>query len=125
MPFIDCTVARIIALCLIGFGIPIFIILLFLPAWYGRYTATIHYRLGSLSAKAAWLLQECPSFIIPFVYLLCNIKNIKVFWVNGICLCFYLFHYFYRYHLDSTATLDHSFIHFEFVMENAHQPRSG
>lgn len=125
MFFIDCRIAGIIALCLIGFGIPIFIILLFLPAWYGRYTATIHYRLGSLPAKAAWLLQECPSFIIPFVYLLYNIHDIKIFWVNGICLCFYLFHYFYRYPLCFTATLDLSFIPFEFVMENAHRPKSG
>ena len=65
--FLDCSIARIIAYCLIGVGVPIFLILLFLPAWYGRYTSNIHYYFGSLPAKVAWILQECPSFLIPFI----------------------------------------------------------
>ena len=43
------------------------------------------------------MLQECPSFIIPFVFLLMNLRTVKENIPSVVCLCFYLFHYFYRY----------------------------
>ena len=125
MGFLDCNIARIVALCLIGIGVPVFLILLFLPAWYGRYTSNIHYYFGSLPAKVAWILQECPSFLIPFICMLCNLNLVQSHWVNIICLCFYLFHYLYRYFLFFYSILDLLFIHSVFVMENAFLLKSG
>lgn len=94
---LDCGLARFVAYCLLAVSVPIVLILIFLPAWYGRYTQNYKYYLGSLSARSAWMLQECPSFIIPFVFLLINLRTVKENIPSVVCLCFYLFHYFYRY----------------------------
>ena len=37
------------------------------------------------------------AFIIPFVFLLINLRTVKENIPSVVCLCFYLFHYFYRY----------------------------
>lgn len=97
MDIFDCEIAKKTAYGMIIVGIPIFFILLFVPAWYGRYGNRVNLRLGSIPAKIAWILQECPSFLIPALYLLFKHDTIKSNWVNALCLCFYLFHYFYRY----------------------------
>ena len=92
----DCSTAQAVSLGLIIVGIPVCIILLFIPAWYGRYGDRKRMYLGSLPAKVAWILQECPSFLIPFIYLMMNLSVVKDHWVNIVCLAFFLFHYFYR-----------------------------
>ena len=90
--FLDCAIARIIAFCLIGIGIPVFVTLLFLPAWYGRYAKNCKMLFGSVPARTAWILQECPSFLIPFVSLFFHGDQLKSNYVNVVCLAFYMFH---------------------------------
>ena len=97
MDLFDCEAARKVAYGMIIVGIPIFFILVFVPAWYGRYGNQVGMKLGSIPAKAAWILQECPSFFIPTLYLLTKLNTIRENWINVLCLCFYLFHYFNRY----------------------------
>lgn len=94
--FLDCSVATTICFVLIGIGIPVFLILLFLPAWYGRYADTHKHYFGSIPAKVAWILQECPSFLVPFVSILLHLEEAKAHYVSVICLAFYMFHYLYR-----------------------------
>ena len=93
---LDCSVATTVCIVLIGMGIPVCIILLFLPAWYGRYASTHKHYFGSIPAKVAWILQECPSFLIPFLWILIYPAEAKTNYVNVICLAFYMFHYLYR-----------------------------
>lgn len=67
----DCSTAQTVSLGLIIAGIPVGIILLFIPAWYGRYGDRKRMYLGSLPAKVAWMLQECP-FVSYSLYLSCD-----------------------------------------------------
>ena len=120
---LDCRLARFIAICLLVISLPILLILIFLPAWYGRYTQNYKYYLGSLSARAAWILQECPSFIIPCAFLLFNLGTVKENIPTIVCLLFYLFHYFYRYVHFLVFIEGLSFILGDFAVENGHLQR--
>jgi len=81
-------------------GCIVFVVLLFMPAIYGRYTSFggAMYNVG-VPAKVAWVLQEAPAFLIPFLSLL--FTHFK--WIGPaynlnqlvVLLCF-MMHYFQR-----------------------------
>ena len=51
---------------MLAFGALAFLTLAFVPAPYGRYSTGAHWLYGPLlPARAAWLLQELPSFAVP------------------------------------------------------------
>ena len=54
-------------LCFLMFlvGVLVFVILLFIPAVYGRYTGPKSLFGFGVEAKIAWFLQESPSVLVP------------------------------------------------------------
>ncbi|KAK8800780.1 hypothetical protein WA158_000105 [Blastocystis sp. Blastoise] len=100
MYFFDCTIASYIAWILTGLAIPIFLILLFVPAWYGRYTnmseSKCHINLGSLSPRLSWILQECPSFFIPLFGLIYGIIENSIDIHGCIMIIMFMTHYVNR-----------------------------
>ena len=85
---------------MITIGVIVFILEAFvgMRAKYGRYNL----KGFGLKASLAWLLQESPSFLIPFGLLLyrgpqTSFSNLSQINTNFILLCFFLIHYFNRF----------------------------
>ncbi|XP_018025823.1 3-oxo-5-alpha-steroid 4-dehydrogenase 1 [Hyalella azteca] len=79
------------------FGVIIYaLIVLFLPmaAPYGRYRST---RFGfGLPAKLAWVVQECPAFLMPFFMVITTQRSNYHTVTNQICMGLFIIHYFQR-----------------------------
>ena len=81
MKFFDCLIAQYLSLGLIALGVIVFIVLLFIPAWYGRYGETlkidIRKYLGSLNPRVAWCIQEIQSFLLTLLVMIMNFSIIS------------------------------------------------
>ena len=63
------------------------------PIPYGRY-ATANWGFA-IDAKIAWIIQESPSFCIPFLMLLSDSRRLTLT-PNNVLLSMFLLHYFRR-----------------------------
>lgn len=82
-------------------GVIVYVILLYIPATYGRYSSTKNYFLfWGIPARLAWFLQELPSFLVSSVLvLLVKFGGLPDEYTTPqlIVLGCYIFHYFQRY----------------------------
>ena len=82
-------------------GAIVYVILLYIPATYGRYSSTKNmFLFHGIPARVAWFFQELPSFLVP-VILICLVKfgilnGSYSMWQLLVLSCF-VFHYFQRY----------------------------
>ncbi|XP_027232427.1 3-oxo-5-alpha-steroid 4-dehydrogenase 1 [Penaeus vannamei] len=64
------------------------------PAPYGRYSSS---KFGfGVPVRWAWLIQECPSFFVPFILAVYGRKTAFKGVVNQFCLGLFVMHYFQR-----------------------------
>lgn len=111
MKFFDCLIAQYLSLGLIALGVIVFIVLLFIPAWYGRYGETlkidIRKYLGSLNPRVAWCIQEMPSFLLPLLGIILNFSRVSTNYVNLVLLLMFMAHYFNRYviHIQNNSVI--------------------
>ncbi|KAJ7338360.1 hypothetical protein JRQ81_011400 [Phrynocephalus forsythii] len=61
---------------------------------YGRYTSRSFGFL--IPARVAWMVQEAPAFLVPFLLLLCSDGARLGAWSNRVLLGLFLVHYAYR-----------------------------
>ena len=95
---------------LIGVAVISFICSFFLTTPYGRYS---RYSWGfGVNARLAWLLQESPSFLIPFAMFVVSgsMKELMSFNLspNAVLLFMFMVHYFRRY-VVAKSIFRHSF----------------
>lgn len=92
---------------MIFFGLAAFLALLYVPAPYGKYAEKAEWFYGFLiNGKAAWIIQECPSFALAFYYWYSTVtssstsstivQQLTTLTPRSILLGMYLFHYFNR-----------------------------
>ena len=99
LPNFDENQLNFCAWLIIGIAVFSFIASFFINTPYGRYSS---YSWGfGVNASLAWLLQECPSFLIPFAMCLGsgNIRELMSLNVSPNIALLYMFmmHYFRRY----------------------------
>ena len=81
-------------------GIIVFLILLFVPAVYGRYTGPNSLFGFGVNAKVAWFLQESPSFLVPISLCLLNHeKGREINFVQSTLAGLFILHYWQRYNV--------------------------
>ena len=83
-----------LAYLMIVSGAIVFFILLYVPAPYGRYSRA---ELPSymLHPSLAWMLQECPAFLVPAVGLWRS-GRWSVLNANTVLLGYFMLHYLHR-----------------------------
>lgn len=91
---------HLLAILMITIGFIVFIILMYQPATYGRYSNTGRIYSVAVPPKTAWFLQELPSFLIPtllMTFSLCGYEKFGVYSTSQLIVlsCFTL-HYFQR-----------------------------
>ena len=86
---------------LIVFGLITFLVLLMIPAPYGRYSSPSWGRL--INARYAWFIQELPSLLVPVVLWLHSAAATAV--PNKLLLGVFIVHYFHRYVCHCNGTL--------------------
>ena len=92
---IDETLAITMAQWLFAISALVFILSLKILAWYGRFYTKE--SIFSLSSRAGWFLQECPSFFMPVIVYSCAlISNRNVSITNLVLLGLFLVHYTQR-----------------------------
>ena len=94
----------------IGVAVISFICAFFTTTPYGRYSS---YSWGfGVNAQLAWLLQESPSFLIPFAMFMMsdNLRELMALDVspNTVLLLMFMLHYFRRFVLSRSPKV-HSF----------------
>lgn len=62
---------------------------------YGRHRKS-SYGFG-VPARVAWLLQESPAFIVPFLLCLTTRRGVYTTVTNQMCLGLFMMHYFQRW----------------------------
>jgi len=85
------------ALCLIAFSVIVNGLIYFtgINAGYGRYQFSGVGSIGfALDNKLAWVIQECPTVVVPIWYL--SSGNLPKNWTGTICLGMFLVHYSQR-----------------------------
>lgn len=88
----------------ITFGFFIFaifslLILPWIPAPYGRYSASKWGR--TLDPKISWFIQEFPSVVVPICLLIFTECPRSSFWPNKVLTALFLLHYIHRYILKN------------------------
>ena len=84
----------ICAWLMIAFAIVTAVCLQFTTAAYGRYSPASSGF--AVPCQVAWVLQESPSFLVPFVLLFSNYRHQHYFTPNVVLLAMFLLHYFRR-----------------------------
>jgi len=79
--------------CMIVSGLLVFVVLLIIPAPYGRYSSTSWGFL--MDSRYAWFIQELPSLVVPVVLWLCSAAATKL--PNKLLLGAFVVHYFHRF----------------------------
>lgn len=94
----------IAAWAIILLGVVSFVSAFFLTTPYGRYSRYQVWGFG-VNARLAWLVQECPSFLIPFsMFLSCKHTtdgrafSLLVWSPNTFLITLFMVHYFRRYY---------------------------
>jgi len=83
---------------MIVFGFLVFVVLLIIPAPYGRYSSTSWGFL--MDSRYAWFTQELLSLVVPVVLWLCSAAATKL--LNKLLLGAFVVHYFHRFLLPSS-----------------------
>jgi len=78
---------------MIVFALLVFVVLLVIPAPYGRYGSSSWGCL--MDCRYAWFLQELPSLALPCALWLCHTTTLKL--TNKLLLGVFIFHYVHRY----------------------------
>jgi hypothetical protein len=90
---------HVCAWLMIGLAVFVFIATFFMTVPYGRYSPN-NLKFG-VNAQLVWLLQECPSFFVPFAMFLISdgMREIVSLDVspNVFLLLMFMIHYFRRY----------------------------
>jgi len=71
----------------------VFVVLLLMPAPYGRYRSASWGWL--MDSRLAWFMQELPSLVLPPVLWLCSATSLAL--PNKLLLAVFIVHYFQRY----------------------------
>jgi len=74
-------------------GFMSFLVLLLIPAPYGRYSSTAWGFL--IDSRYAWFIQEVPSLLIPLAFWLFSDTDIML--PNKLLLCVFVAHYIQRF----------------------------
>lgn len=94
---VDQHLVQLLAECVLGVSVLVFLLSLKFSAWYGRfYTSQSRDRL-SVSSKLGWFVQECPAFFVPvLIFVSARFAGHSLSLPNQILLCLFLCHYFQR-----------------------------
>ena len=104
----ELVVLYLLAISMFVIGLVVFVILLWLPAPYGRYSQTGKFLRSGVSPHLGWFLQEFPSFFIPTLIIgssLMGITQHKFTTTQLSVLGCFVLHYFIRSVLLSATFL--------------------
>ena len=88
------SVMEFMSYLMIATAVGVSIMLYFISAPYGRYSASSWGPL--INARLAWFIQEIPSFLVPVAIYFVTLDDEENF-VGRILLSFFVIHYAYRY----------------------------
>ena len=92
-------ILNLLAVLMFVCGFIVYVILLYQPATYGRYSSTGRFYSIAVPAKVAWFLQEVPAFLVStffVVYSLFGDADVRYTPLQLGVLSFYIGHYFLR-----------------------------
>ena len=92
-------VLNLLAILMFICGFIVYVILLYQPATYGRYSSTGKFYSIAVPAKAAWFLQEVPAFLVSTFFVIYSSfgdANVRYTPLQLGVLSFYIGHYFLR-----------------------------